>query len=186
LFEKVLIFLAQNIWSLITLRKIDDYLKKDKLSLPTISNYVKYLQFAFILNEVQRYDILGKKILEFNSKYYFNDLWIRNSIFYNLKLDIGKLLENFVYNMLLKNWYKTSVWNFWKLEIDFVAEKWGIVKYFQVCYILWDEKIINREYKPLEGVKDNWEKFVVSMDDINFWVSEWVKHIQAWELEKYL
>jgi predicted AAA+ superfamily ATPase len=76
LFEKVVMFLSQNIGSMTTLRKIEDYLKKDKLklTLPTISNYIKYLKNAYIINECERYDILGKKILEYNSKYYFNDL----------------------------------------------------------------------------------------------------------------
>jgi predicted AAA+ superfamily ATPase len=76
LFEKVVLFLAQNIGSMTTLRKIEDYLKKDKLklTLPTISNYVQYLKTAYLINECERYDILGKKILEYNAKYYFNDL----------------------------------------------------------------------------------------------------------------
>jgi predicted AAA+ superfamily ATPase len=188
LFEKVLIFLAQNIWSLTTLRKIDDFLKKDKLSLSlqTISNYTKYLQNTFILNEAQRYDILGKKVLEFNSKYYFNDLWIRNAIYLNFDFDISKLLENYVYNTLLKNWYKISVGNIWWLEIDFVAEKDDIKKYFQVCYLLATGEIYKREFWNLEKINDNWEKYVVSMDDIIFKNSKWVKHIQAWEIEKYL
>jgi predicted AAA+ superfamily ATPase len=187
LFEKVLNFLSQNIWSISSLRKVENYLKKDKmsLSLNTISNYIKYLQNCFIINECERFDILGKKTLEYNSKYYFNDLWIRNSLYLNWKMDIWKLLENFIYNMLLKNWYEVFVWNLKDKEIDFIAKKDNKIKYFQICYLLSDD-IREREYWNLEKIVDNWEKFVISMDDVDFWVSEWIKHIQAWKLENIL
>lgn len=70
-----------------------------------------------------------------------------------------------------RNWYEVKIWRLssWK-EIDFIVEKNWIIKYFQVCYLLWSEETMKREYDSLEEVNDNWEKYVVSFDDIDFWM----------------
>ncbi len=68
----------------------------------------------------------------------------------------------------------------------FYSWKNGIIKYFQVCYLLGSEDTIAGEYSPLEEIKDNWEKYVVSFDDIDFWVSNWIKHIKIYDLENIL
>lgn len=148
LFEKVVLFLAQNIGSMTSLRKIEDYLKKDKLSLslPTISNYISYLKTAYLISECERYDILGKKVLEYNAKYFFTDLGLRNTLFYHTGFDITKLLENYVYNMLIRNGYQVRVGNINGVEIDFVAEKDGRKLYIQVAYLIPSEEVYEREF----------------------------------------
>ena len=101
-------------------------------------------------------------------------------------MSIWKKLENYVYNLLLRKWYRVYVWTMWKLEIDFIAEKKWIKKYFQITYLLASEDVIEREFWNLEKIKDNWEKYVVSMDQINFWIKNWIKHIWVLDLEKVL
>lgn len=187
-FEKILIFISQNIWNITSLRKVEDYLKKDKIkvSLSTISNYIKYLENTYLINNCEKYDLAWKKILEYNSKYYFNDLWIRNSIYYNFNFDIWKILENYVFNILLAHWYKIYIWEKKWLEIDFIAQKENDKKYFQVTYLLNSQDVYNREFWNLKQIRDNFEKIVLSMDDIIFQDDFWIKHIHIWELEKFL
>jgi len=185
-FEKILQFLSNNIWAITSLRKIENYFIKDKIkiSLTTISNYLKYLENSFLINECEKIDLNWKKILEYNSKYYFNDLWIRNSINYNFNFDIWKLLENYIFNILIKNWYKVFVWNKKWLEIDFVAEKDWKRKYFQVAYLISDEKVYEREFWNLKKINDNWDKYVLSMDDIKFNDENGIKHLNILNFEE--
>lgn len=187
-FEKILWFVSQNIWNITSLRKVEDYLKKDKIkvSLSTISNYIKYLENTYLINNCEKYDIAWKKVLEYNSKYYFNDLWIRNSIYYNFNFDIWKLLENYVFNILLSKWYKIYIWNKKWLEIDFIAQKSNDKKYFQVIYLISSEEVYNREFWNLKQIWDNFEKIVLSMDDVEFRDDSWIKHFKIWELEDVL
>ncbi len=184
-FEKILWFVSQNIWNITSLRKVEDYLKKDKIkvSLSTISNYIKYLENTYLINNCEKYDLAWKKILEYNSKYYFNDLWIRNSIYYNFNFDIWKLLENYVFNILLSRGYKIYIWDKKWREIDFIAQKWNEKKYFQVSYLISSEEVYEREFWNLQLIKDNFEKIVLSMDDVKFKDESWIKHYKIWELE---
>ncbi len=187
-FEKILGFVSQNIWNITSLRKVEDYLKKDKIkvSLSTISNYIKYLENTYLINNCEKYDLAWKKVLEYNSKYYFNDLWIRNSIYYNLNFDIWKLLENYVFNILLSKWYKIYIWEKKWLEIDFIAQTWTDKKYFQVTYLISSEEVYNREFWNLKQIWDNFEKIVLSMDEVEFRDNSWIKHYKIWELENIL
>jgi len=187
-FEKILWFVSQNIWNITSLRKVEDYLKKDKIkvSLSTISNYIKYLENTYLINNCEKYDLAWKKVLEYNSKYYFNDLWIRNSIYYNFNFDIWKLLENYVFNILLSKWYKIYIWEKKWLEIDFIAQKWTLKKYFQITYMITSEEVYKREFWNLKQIKDNFEKIVLSMDDIEFKDNSWIKHFKIWYLESIL
>ena len=100
LIEKILKYLSNNLGSLVSITNIFKYLKiqfKKEYSTKTIANYLRYLEFPFIINEVSRYDLKWKKILEYVSKYYFSDIWIRNSFWFVFAQDIWKVLENLVY-----------------------------------------------------------------------------------------
>lgn len=187
-FEKILWFVSQNIWNITSLRKVEDYLKKDKIkvSLSTISNYIKYLENTYLINNCEKYDLAWKRVLEYNSKYYFNDLWIRNSIYYNFNFDIWKLLENYVFNMLIAKWYNVYVWEKKWLEIDFVAQKENIKIYIQVTYLITSQEVYEREFWNLKQIKDNFEKIVISMDDLIFKDDSWIKHFSILELERFL
>jgi len=103
--EKILNYLADTIGSQISLRNIkksSQHYGREVASLTTLSTYISYLELPYLLHKVGRFDIHGKKILEYNEKYYFNDLGMRNSLRVHMEMDIGKLLENMVYLHLRK------------------------------------------------------------------------------------
>jgi predicted AAA+ superfamily ATPase len=187
LLEKLFLFLSGNIWNLFSLNSIVKKLKSVliKSNTNTIWNYVNFLEKTFTIHGVLRYDLKWKKILEWEKKYYLNDLAFNNFFVSNYDIWGGGKLENLVYNYLRRNWYKVFVGNIWDLEIDFVAEKWKKIVYIQVAYLISDEEVFKREFWNLESVRDNYEKIVVSLDDVLI-DYKGIKHIQAWELDKYL
>ena len=180
LLEKLLGFLSDNLGSLVSVSNISNYTKnhfKKEYSLKTIANYLKYLEFAYIVNEIPRYDIKWKKKLEYIGKYYFSDIWIRNSFWFVFVNDIWKILENVVYLKLKQDGYEVFVWENNKYEVDFIAEKWGEKIYIQVCYMLWKQETVEREFGNLLNIKDNYKKIVLSLDK-TFWNSfQWIENI---------
>lgn len=123
---------------------------------------------AYIINKVARYDIHGKRLLETNDKYYFEDLGIRNNLAGTNRVgDIEKVMENAVYLHLINLGYKVWVGTLPQGEIDFVAEKNGETIYVQVTYLLSEQRTVEREFGNLLQIADNHPKMVVSMDDID-------------------
>jgi len=189
-FENLYKYIFSNVWNIFSAKSISDYLKSQKINISTetVLNYLDYWLKVYMLELIKSVDPDTKKYFEIYNKYYVWDLWLRNSlVWFNFKKDIWKILENYVFLELKRNSYNIKIWRFqnWK-EIDFIAEKNWIIKYFQVCYLLWSEDTISREYSPLENIKDNWEKYVVSFDEIDFWISDGIKHIKIYDLEKYI
>ena len=156
-----------NVGNIFSAKTISDFIKNQrrKIGTETIYNYVKYLENTFLFNKVKRYDIRGKQILETQEKYYLTDIGIRNAVFGYNGSDISKLLENVVYNELVRRGYKVFIGKLDTLEIDFIALKQNEKKYVQVCYVLNDENI-EREFAPLEKIKDNYEKMIISTDSL--------------------
>jgi len=189
-FEELYKYTLSNIWNIFSAKSITDYLQSQKTKIHTDSviNYLKYAQDAFLLHKVYSVEPDTKKYFEIYNKYYVWDVWLRNSlVWFDLKKDIGKLLENYVFLELKRCWYTLKIWRLksWK-EIDFIAEKNWKIQYFQVCYLLWWEDTIQREYAPLQEIRDNRPKYVVSMNDIDFGVSEGIKHIHVMNLSEVL
>lgn len=167
--ENLIVFLADNIGSLFSAKKISDYLKSQKINISTqvIIDYLAYLETSFLVCKVKRADIEGKKIFEIGEKYFFEDIGIRNSIVgYNAK-DIHKLLENIVYLHLRIAGYTVFVGKDGSKEIDFIAEKMGEKIYVQVAYLLTNEETIEREFGNLLSISDNYPKYVVTMDELS-------------------
>ncbi len=164
-------FLFSEIWNLISVKNIYWYLKNlgFKISLETIYNYIDYTLSSFLFYEVNRYDLRWKKILEWISKFYVNDLWIRTSIIWYSAEDIGKVLENIVFLHLKIKWYQVYIWKYQDKEIDFIAEKNGDRIYIQVTYMLISEKVVEREVWNLLKIRDWWPKVVLSMDKLYKW-----------------
>ena len=126
------------------------------------------MQNAFIINRLPRFDIRGKSFFETQEKYYFEDIGLRNALVgRNLAQDIAKIEENAVYLHLRKLGYKLSVGNLGNAEIDFVAQKGSQQLYFQVSYLIADEKTRQREFGNLKKIPDNFPKYVVSMNPFN-------------------
>lgn len=164
--KKLLEFLADNIGSLFSAKRISDFLKSQHTNIPPnqIQEYCSHLANAFIIHEVSRYDIVGRRIFEIGSKYYFENSGIRNVIVgYNLK-DRGKLLENLVYNQLLFLGYQVTVGSLYAKEIDFVCERGNERLYVQVALRLDEQATIDREFGNLLAIPDNYPKVVVSED----------------------
>jgi predicted AAA+ superfamily ATPase len=166
LLENITRFIFDNCGSIITSKRISDYLKsqKVKISVETVLNYLKYLQDAFFLYKVNRFDIKGKRYLEIYEKYYMGDIGLRHGFLGYRKDDVSGLLENIVYLELLNRGYKVTIGKLAEKEVDFIAEKAGQKIYFQVCYLLTSIEVEKREFSPLERIDDNYPKIVLSMD----------------------
>lgn len=166
--ENLVEFLADNVGNLFSANNIAKYLKSQHTSVSTqaVLNYLKPLSNAYFVHKVQRYDISGLKIFDVGEKYYFEDLGLRNCIRgFDARKDIHKVMENAVYLHLIQLGYKVYVGRQASVEIDFVAEKDGQTVYVQVCYMLYDESTIQREFGNLLKIDDNYPKYVVTMDE---------------------
>jgi len=189
-FKDLYKYTLANIWNIISWKSIKDYLKSQNIAIwnETVLNFLQYAQETFILHKVYSVNPETKKYFEIYNKYYAWDLGLRNAlVWFNLAKDIWKLIENYVFLELKRNGYDVKIWRLrsWK-EIDFIVKKMGIIKYFQVCYLLNGEETIKREYSALEEISDNWEKYVVSFDEIDFWINNGIKHINVMDLQNVL
>lgn len=162
-------FLSDNLGSLLSSNNISKYLKSQKVNMPTqtILNYLRVLGNAYFIFKVQRAAIDGLKVFEISDKFYFEDIGLRNCIrSFSFSKDIHKIMENAVYIHLLRMDFKVFVGKLDDREIDFIAEKNGERTYIQVCYLLYNEETIKREFGNLLAIKDNYKKMVITMDPI--------------------
>lgn len=166
--NRLLEYLADNIGSLVSANRISAFLKSQKTQTTPnkVLDYLSYLCSGFIIRQVNRADIKGKKIFEINEKYYWEDLGIRNSLVGYKVSDIGKILENLVFSHLIRLGFKVNVGQLDDKEIDFVAEKNGKKIYIQVAYQISNKKVEEREFGNLLKISDNYKKIVVSMDKL--------------------
>ena len=167
--ENLVAFLADNMGSIVSSKKISDYLKSQKINISTqvVIDYLGYLEASFLIFKVKRTGIEGKKVFEIGEKYYFEDIGIRNAIVGYKASDIHKILENVVYLHLRMAGYSVTVGLEGEKEIDFIAQKAGEKIYVQVAYMLTNQATINREYGDLLEIPDNFPKYVVTMDELS-------------------
>jgi len=179
LLEKLITFLADNIGSIFSVKRISDFLKSQQsnTSPNQIQLYTEYLVNSFLLHQVKRYDIKGRRIFEVGEKYYFENLGIRNILVGFRPEDLGQILENAVYNHLLYNSWDVKVGVFGANEIDFVCQKNGETIYIQVALRLDEHKTIEREFGNLLNIKDNYPKFVITNDPFYGNTYNGIKHI---------
>lgn len=165
--ENLVHFLADNTGSIVSAKKISDFLKSQQIRMTPnmVLDYISHLCNAFFIYKARRQDLAGKKIFEIGEKYYFEDIGLRNSIAGYRPGDIHKIIENVVFSQLQSSGYKVWVGVYGKREIDFVCEKQGERIYVQVCYLLKDQQTIDREFGNLLAIKDNFPKYVISMDE---------------------
>jgi len=168
LFENVCRFVIDNIGSLISARRIAEYLKAQRLavSVDTVLKYLGYLEETFILHRVRRYDVRGKRHLEINDKYYLGDIGLRHARLGHAPSAINGLLENLVFLELKRRGYQVFVGKVGEREVDFVATKGAAVCYLQVCYLLADDAVVEREFGALRAIPDQHPKWVVSTDTL--------------------
>ena len=161
-------YLASVIGSPISVRGIANYLVSNgqKVSPNTVNNYLEALQEAFIFYSADRFDIVSKQVLQTSPKYYMVDLGIRNHILPRKNYDLGFSIENIVYFELLRRGYHVYVGKMHNTEVDFVAQKQGVLTYIQVTASMLDSTTFAREIKPLASIKDNYEKIILTMDKL--------------------
>jgi len=188
LLEDIFIFLINNASNLISINNIVKYFgsKKRKTNYETVANYIQYLKNTFLIYQVEKYNIKGKEILSGTNKYYINDLCFKNYLYPGYLYGVGYMLENIVFLELLNSGYQVYIGYLRNKEIDFVAIKNDRTIYVQVAYILSEPQTIEREYSGLRAIPDNFEKYVVSLDDIQMPNIDGIKHIQAWKLNEYI
>lgn len=170
LLESILKFIAANIGSIVSTKKISDYLTSSgrKTTSDTIDNYLKMLENAFIIYKANRYDLKGKMFLKTLEKYYIVDIGIRNRLTGLRDTDYGHVLENIVYLELLRRGYEVTIGKIGSLEVDFVASKTNEKIYYQVSATIMDDKTRERELRPLESISDNYPKYILTMDQTVF------------------
>ncbi len=166
--ENLVKFLAYNTGSLLSAKRISDFLKSQKINISPniVLNYLNYLVSAYFIFKIQRSEISGRKIFEIGEKYYFEDLGLRHVIISYQQRDINKVLENLVLSHLIVSGYDVTVGKVGSKEIDFIGKKNGEKLYVQVAYLIPDENTWEREFGNLLEIKDNFPKIVVSMDEM--------------------
>jgi len=177
--ENLVEYLADNVGSLVSAKKISDFLKSQKINISPniVLDYLSFLVNAFFIFKVSRSDIQRRKVFEINDKYYFEDLGLRHSITGYKQVDINKVLENLVFLHLQISGYKVFIGQLKNKEIDFVCEKRGKKFYIQVAYLITEENK-QREFGNLLAIQDNYSKIVVSTDEmINERGYKGVKHM---------
>ena len=165
--ENLVRFLADNTGKIISANSISKFMRGQgqKITSTAVINYIKALCETYVIHKVSRYDIHGKRLFETNDKYYFEDNGIRNCLGGgNREGDIEKVMENVVYNHLVRLGYEVTVGQLQASEIDFVCSKpTGERVYVQVAYIIADDATRQREFGNLRAIKDNYPKYVISM-----------------------
>lgn len=188
LLEKIILYTADNVGNIFSAKRISDFMKANgrKISVETVYSDLQYLQDAFVLHKVQRYDIRGKKILETMEKYYFADQGLLFFLHGYKDTYINGILENIVYLELLRRGFEVFIGKLGDTEIDFIAKKGGDLLYIQVSYLLASEETKIREYRPLQAVNDNFPKLILTMDELPESNEGGIvrKNIREWLLEK--
>lgn len=165
--ENLVRFLADNIGKLISANSIAKYMKSqgESITSSVVINYISFLCEAYILHKVNRYDIHGKRVFENNDKFYFEDNGVRNAIAGGTREgDIEKVIENIIYEHLIRLGYQVYVGQLQAGEIDFVCTKpEGQRIYVQASFIIAEQATREREFGNLRSIKDNYPKCVISM-----------------------
>ena len=182
LLERIINYVVMNIGNTFSATSISKFFKSEnrKVATETILNYIKACEEAFLVYRVARNDLLGKKILNVNEKYYIADHGIREAIMENNQKNINQVLENIVYFEMLRRGYNIKIGKVDNFEVDFVCKKNDETIYIQVSYLLASEDTKEREFSVLENIKDNYPKYVLSMDEFDM-SRNGIKHVNLIE-----
>ena len=170
IFNRILSYVLENIGHTFSANSIKNYFKNEKraVSIDTVLNYLEYCKNAFIIKKVPRYDMAGKKVLKVDEKYYVTDHGFRQAQGFSNTKDIERTLENIVFIELASRGYEVKIGKLKDREIDFIAQKNDRIFYYQVAYMLTDEKTREREFGVYKSIEDNFPKYVLSMDHFDF------------------
>ena len=174
LLKKIIMFLADNIGSNISVSSIGNTLMNEGLldngkrkgtpSVHTVQSYINALLESYFFYEIKRFDIKGKEFLRTLGKYYIVDIGLRNYLLGFRNRDSGHALENIVYFELLRRGYDVSIGKIDNSEVDFIATKADNKIYVQVTESMTSEDVRKRELSPLQKISDNYEKIILSLN----------------------
>lgn len=170
LLERIIGYALSSIGHVFSASNITKYLKSEhrKVSNDTVLNYLNACTTAYLFYKIPRQDLLGKKLLSINEKYYVVDHGLREAVYGHNARDIDQILENIVCLELLRRGYTVTIGKIGNFEVDFIAEKGNRKCYVQVTYLLASPETIEREFRVYKDIKDNYPKYVVSMDELDF------------------
>ena len=169
LLERIIAYITANVGTTFSAASLSKFLKNEQRTVApeTILNYIKYCCDAYLFYQVKREDLQGKQILASNEKYYIADHGIREAVFGGNMKEINLTLENIVYLELLRRGYEVTVGRTGDKEIDFVCHKRDEKLYVQVTYLLASDETIRREFGVYNNIRDNFPKYVVSLDEFD-------------------
>ena len=169
LLERIIAYVMANVGNTFSAASLAKFLKSEQRTVApeTILNYIKYCCDAYLFYQVKREDLQGKQILASNEKYYIADHGIREAVFGGNMKEINLTLENIVYLELLRRGYEVTVGRYGNKEIDFVCHKRDEKLYVQVTYLLASDETIQREFGAYDNIRDNFPKYVVSLDEFD-------------------
>ena len=170
LLEKIISYLVSEVGHLFSATSLKKYLRHENrdVSLETLYNYVKFAEEACLILPLKRNDLKGKRLLSGQEKIYVADHGFREAMFGGNEAAIDQVLENIVAVELVRRGYSVTVGIVGAKEVDFVAEKSGEKMYVQVAYLMPNAEIREREFSPLEAIADNFPKYVLTMDEVDF------------------
>ena len=152
------------------------------ISATTADSYIEGLTEAMLFHHVERYDIVGKKLMDTNGKYYATDLGMRNvALGGAMGTDISRPIENVVFIELLRRGYTVRVGSFRDTEVDFTATRDGVTEYFQVTMTMTSPETREREFRPLNGINDNWRKTILTLDRLGLGSEEGVDVVNLYD-----
>ena len=165
--ESVIRFTADNIGNILSTKRIADLMTADgrKIDQKTVERYLSILCESFFLYEVKRFNIRGKQQLKTLGKYYLVDIGLRRMLLGSRSFDVGRILENIVYLELLHRQKKVYIGKMDNLEVDFVAVDEDDITYYQVAATVRDEVTLKRELASLRQIKDQYPKYILTLDD---------------------
>lgn len=183
--NRILTFIISNIGQSVSANGISKYLKHEnlKVSADTVLNYLSFSQNACFIHEAKKENLKGKKVLKTNGKYYLVDHGFNQAIIGKDMENTGQILENIVYIELLRRGYEVKVGDINGKEVDFVCNKADRKIYIQVTYLLSGKKTVKREFGSLRAIGDDYEKYVLSMDNLDF-SNAGIKHMNIIEFLK--
>ena len=181
LLKSIARFLASSIGSPISIKSVTDYLISSgrRVSSNTVSDYMEALAESYVFYPAERFDVVGKQLLKSNKKWYMVDLGLRNHILPRRNYDLGFSIENIVFFELLNRGYQVNICKYENAEIDFVAQKQGVLTYFQVTADMTAQPTFDREMSSFYRMKDNYEKIVLTLDRFTLGNYEGVKVINV-------
>jgi len=180
--ERLIKYIVANMGKTFSATSISKFFKSEKrnISHETVLNYLKFCQDAYLLYPLGRFDVPSKRMLQVDDKFYIVDHGLRETVYGNNLRDIELTLENIIAIECLRRGYSLTIGRVGEREIDFICEQGKEKIYIQVSYVMESEKTREREFGVYESVPDNFPKYVVTMDDVDF-SQNGIKHVKVWD-----